>query len=35
VQVEIKQAITKAIERYRDRDGEIRLHNQAVCWCAK
>ncbi|HEY2663394.1 MAG TPA: methyltransferase domain-containing protein [Candidatus Binataceae bacterium] len=33
-QAELKQAIAEAIERYRDSDGQIRLHNQAVCWSA-
>lgn len=33
-QEEVKQAIAGVLEQYRDRDGQIRLHNQAVCWCA-
>jgi SAM-dependent methyltransferase len=34
-QAEIKRAIAVAVAKYRDADGQIRLHNQAICWSAR
>jgi SAM-dependent methyltransferase len=33
-QAEVKRAIADTVESYRDTDGQIRMHNQAVCWSA-
>jgi len=34
IEAEIKRAIADVVAKYRDPDGQIRMHNEAICWSA-